>query len=93
MAAMASPTRPATPHWTLVAITAPEEREVDDAFDAEDADGPPRGWPIPNVGPLEESVGAEDAATEDPLVLGDVGLVDPFKQLDSAPGSTANVTV
>jgi hypothetical protein len=34
MAAMAAPTRPATPCWTLVAITAPEEREVEDALDA-----------------------------------------------------------
>jgi len=102
MAAMAAPTRPATPYWTLVAIAAREEPEVEDALG---------GWPIPNVGPLEEGIVA-DASAEGPLlgvVLGVVGLADPFTQLESAglnekgksikgrkyipPGSTVNVTV
>jgi hypothetical protein len=77
MAAMATPRSPATPHWTLVAIAAFEEPEVEDALG---------GWPIPNVGPLEEGVVA-DAAAEGPLLgvaPGVVGLVDRFKQAESA---------
>jgi len=73
MAAMAAPTRPATPYWTLVATAALEGREVEDALG---------GWPIPNVGPFEGVV-AEDAAAEDPVlgvVSGVVELVD--KQLE-----------
>jgi len=86
MAAMAAPTRPTTPYWILVAIAGLEEPEF--------ALG---GWPTgsPNAGPLEEGVVA-DAAAEGPLlgvVLGVVGLADPFTQLESAPGSTVNVTV